>query len=62
MKYGEIIKEIQKLARGQGFYCRVLRDLYDIEQNDKERFELIKKELEKQNFKETLDIVFYFEC
>lgn len=49
----EIRQAIRKLAYSQGFYCRVLQA---IDENP-----AILDELEKQNFKDTLDLVLYLE-
>jgi len=50
----EILKTIESLSKSQGFYCRVLREV-------KEKPNIL-KELEKQNFKDAVDIVLFFEC
>lgn len=60
MKYEDIKEVIKTLASGQGLYGRILRRLEEIE-GDEEQFEKVKKVLEEQNFKDTLDIVLWFE-
>jgi len=50
----EILKQIESLSKAQGFYCRILRG---IRENPK-----VLEELEKQNFKDAVDIVLFFEC
>ena len=62
MKINDIMNTIKTLSASQGFYGRLLAQLEDIKENDVERWELIKNELEAQNFTEPLDVVFYFEC
>jgi hypothetical protein len=52
MNKKEILNFLTEMSRSQGFYGRVLRDL-TIEQLDY---------LEKQNFKEPLDLVLFLEC
>lgn len=65
MKYEEIKEVIKTLASGQGFYGRLLQQLEDIEGQKyhytQEDFNKLKEVLEGQNFKDTLDVVFYFE-
>ncbi len=61
MKIDEIINAIQSLACSQGFYGRLLRGLMEIKENDTKRWNKITKELEAQNFRDTVDMVLYFE-
>lgn len=51
MKREEILKTFESLARSQGLYGRILRQL-----NDE-----ILEHLEKQNFKDAVDLVMYIE-
>lgn len=62
MKMNDILDAIKELSYSQGFYGRLYRDLKAIYENDVERFEAIKEELEAQNFKDVVDMVLYFEC
>lgn len=62
MKMNEILSLIRNLSFSQGFYGRLLRSIEDLEENDAEKYEELAEELEAQNFKEPLDVVFYFEC
>jgi hypothetical protein len=57
MKKEQIKSLIQNLARSQGFYGRLL---HSIEQSPNQK--AIWDELEAQNFKNDLDVVFFFEC
>lgn len=57
----EIIEVIQLLSHSQGFYGRLLERILDAKANDPDSFEGIKKELESQNFKDSVDVVMYFE-
>lgn len=61
MKYEEIIKVIEDLAKHQGFYGRLLRKIRDLEENDEELFEAFKKDLEDIGFKDPVGIILYFE-
>ena len=54
MKKERILAIIKGLACSQGFYGRVLEQ---IESNPQ-----LLDELERQNFKDELDLIFYFEC
>lgn len=59
MKFDEILDVIRKLSMSQGFYGRLLRDIQSLDEDSLVEF---KEVLEAQNFKEPLDVVFYFEC
>lgn len=53
MNKEEILNSIKSLASGQGFYGRLYEQLYDNE----EALEF----LEKQNFKDIIDLILYLE-
>ena len=61
MKMDEILSTIEELSYHQGFYGRLLRDIIELKNNDEDGYNDLKKELENQNFKTTLDMVLYFE-
>lgn len=61
MKYDQIISVIRSLAASQGFYGRLLRTIQEIEKNDAEQFLQLVEVLEKQNFTDPVDVIFYFE-
>lgn len=58
MKYEDFLKNIETLAQSQGYYGRLLKQLEEL---DDEELDEVKAEIEKQNFKDILDIVMYFE-
>ena len=62
MKYNEIKEVIKTLSYSQGFYGRLLEQLEEIEKKYPFDFKTIKDTLESKNFKDTLDVVMYFEC
>ena len=62
MKMSEILDAIASLARSQGFYDRLLRDLMRINENDPVRYDKIKSKLEEQKFGSVVDMVLFFEC
>jgi len=49
---------IMDLKDSQGFYSRLFRDINLMEQDS---FSLFRKDLLKQNFNDTLDVVFWLE-
>lgn len=59
MKMKDIIKVIEVLSYSQGFYGRLLRSIDELSE---EEYDLLAEELEGQNFKDSLDVVYYFEC
>ena len=59
MNREQILDTILDLARSQGFYGRLYRDIMDADEEDRECF---LSELEAQNFSNELDLIYYFEC
>lgn len=49
---------MQSLAMSQGFYGRLLRDIYSAPEDEQERFW---ENMEAQNFGNDLDVVLFFE-
>lgn len=62
MKMEKIMESIKQLSASQGFYGRLYNTIITAQKNDIETYNNIKNELEKQQFKDTLDLIFYFEC
>lgn len=58
MKREEIKALLRSLARSQGMYGRLLRDIESMDKVDQDDFW---SELEEQNFKDDLDVILYFE-
>ncbi len=58
----DIMDEIENLARSQGFYGRLHRDLCEIRDNDADAWQEVVEKLEAQHFRTTLDMVLFFEC
>ena len=58
-KWKWVIAEIRILAKSQGFYGRLLESLEDLEEEQKIEFI---KDLQKKDVRDTLDLVYYFEC
>lgn len=61
MSIEEIMSAIRSLAQSQGYYGRLYNELWEMQTNDPEKWEEVKNTLEAQNFKDTLDMVMYFE-
>lgn len=55
----EIMATLKGLACSQGFYGRIVQS---IEEMDDEKRDALMTMLEKQNFKNPLDLVMFFEC
>ena len=62
MKMYEILESIKALAGSQGFYGRLYHQIMDYKKNNPAVYKKLAKELEAQNFKDTVDMVLYFEC
>ena len=54
----EIRKVFEMLALSQGFYGRLLRDIDSLEEEAREE---LWESLEKQNFKDAVDVILYIE-
>jgi len=62
MKMDQIMKLIRELACSQGFYGRLLSDLENVQKKDPDKWERITEYLERQNFKDPVDVVMFFEA
>lgn len=60
-EFNDVIDIIDTLSYSQGFYGRLLRDIYELKRYEPEMFAMFVDEIESQNFTNTLDIVMYFE-
>ena len=56
-----MIDIIDTLSYSQGFYGRLLRDIYELKKYEPEMFAMFVDEIESQNFRTALDVVMYFE-
>ena len=61
MTFEQIMETIYNLSFSQGFYGRLLRDIYELKDNDPDRFEELKELWEGKNFKDSLDFILYLE-
>ena len=61
MDIQQIMAAIRSLAESQGYYGRLYNDLRDMQTNDPEKWEEVKNTLEGQHFKDSLDMVLFFE-
>ena len=50
---------ITTFAQSQGFYGRLCRDIDEME---KDEFDMLKADIKEQKFSKTLDVVFWLEC
>ena len=55
------VDAINTLKCSQGFYGRLLRDIYELKKYEPEMFAMFVDEIESQNFRTALDVVMYFE-
>ena len=60
-EFDDVIDIIDTLSHSQGFYGRLLRDIYELKKYEPEMFVMFVDEIESQNFTNVLDIVMYFE-
>ena len=61
MKINEILSAIRSLAQSQGFYSRLYSDLLSVKQRAPDDWADIVTVLENRNFKDTVDMVLFFE-
>lgn len=57
----EVVDVIEMLADSQGFYGRLLDEILYIEENEPDAYEVFKGFIEKQEFKNPVDVVLFFE-
>lgn len=60
-EFDDVIDIIDTLSHSQGFYGRLLRDIYELKKYEPEMFMMFVDEIESQNFRTALDVVMYFE-
>lgn len=60
-EFNDVIDIIDTLSHSQGFYGRLLRDIYELKRYEPEMFAMFVDEIESKNFTNVLDIVMYFE-
>ena len=58
----QVIDVIRELSHSQGFYSRLYRNILLMHERDKEAFDKFTEWVESKNFKDTLDVVMFFEC
>ena len=61
MKRDEIIQIISQLSMSQGFYGRILARINELKRRDYDAYEDIMTKLENQNFRDSIDLVMFFE-
>ena len=61
MKINEILSAIRSRAQSQGFYSRLYSDLLSVKQSSPDEWADIVTVLENRNFKDTVDMVLFFE-
>ena len=61
MDIEQIMAAIRSLAQSQGYYGRLYNELQEMQTNDPDQWDEVKNTLEAQNFKDSLDMVMYFE-
>jgi len=59
MNRNDIKQVFIDLSKSQGFYGRLLRNIDELEDDEKEEYWT---NLEQQNFKDSLDLILFIEC
>ena len=57
----QVVDVIEMLSYSQGFYGRLLDEILYIEENEPNKYEVFKQVIEKQEFKDPVDVVLFFE-
>lgn len=57
----EVVEVVEMLSYSQGFYGRLLEEILYIEENEPDKYEVFKNIIEKQEFKDPVDVVLFFE-
>ena len=55
------LETIKTLAPSQGFYGRLLVQVEELKEEDPVAYEKLTEEMNKQNFTDTLDVIFFLE-
>lgn len=61
MNREQILDAFRTLSRSQGCYGRILRSLNEVKENDPQAYENYMTVLESKNFKDTVDLVMFYE-
>ena len=61
MDIEQIMAAIRSLAESLGYYGRLYNELREMQTNDTKKWEDVKNALESQHFKDSLDMVLFFE-
>ena len=56
-----VVDVIEMLSYSQGFYGRLFEEILYIEENQPEKYDVFKQIIEKQEFKDPVDVVLFFE-
>ena len=59
--FNDVLNVLSELSQSQGFYGRLLRDIYELMEYEPERFDMFVEEIENANFRNSLDVIMYFE-
>lgn len=62
MKMNDIMEVIKNLSRSQGFYKRLLWDIYELQDNNPKTYEELVEYWESKKFKDSLDFILFMEC
>jgi hypothetical protein len=62
MKRDQILSTIRGLAASQGFYGRLYTGIMEARDNDFDAYDDYMCMLESKNFKDALDLIWFFEC
>ncbi len=57
----QVVDVIEMLADSSGFYGRLLEEILYVEENKPKQYEVFKQIIEKQEFKDPVDVVLFFE-
>lgn len=57
----QVLDVIRDLSHSQGFYSRLYETILEVKQNDEAAFNEFAKAVEAQNFRDSVDVVLFFE-
>ena len=60
-EFNDVINVLIELSHSQGFYGRLLNSIYELMEYEPERFDMLVEEIENANFRNSLDVIMYFE-
>ena len=60
--FEDVLNVIMEMSHCQGFYNRLLESIYDLMENDPDKFDAFVEQIEAEEFRSPVQVVLYFEA